>query len=236
MSAIQQLLASYGAFNPLTIPSLTEWFDYRTLASVGNGNPVSSWQGNKSVYTLTQTGTPRPTYVSNAGDGKAGVQFDSVNDFMSATVTNFGLYGSTGNYEAWTFVNQSAPGIGSSGWLASADYANNGVQMAANSSSLFIWSPTYPTDQTVVSTSLFDSSWHLIRFSKNGARRIVQIDGTTVFDSTTSAGTMVDGSNSVILGTWNGNFLLGYYRQALFFGDVLDSTTAAQLTTYLQSA
>ena len=64
----------------------------------------------------------------------------------------------------------------------------------------------------------------------------MQIDGTTVSDVTTSAGTMVDGSNSVILGTWNGNFLLGYYRHALFFKNVLDSTTAGKLTTYLLAA
>lgn len=225
-----------AAFTPLSIPSLTEWFDYRTLASVGNGNPISSWAGSKGLYTLTQSGTARPTYAANDGDGRAAAQFDSVNDRILSTVDNYMLYGSAGNYEVWTYIKQGAPGTGTGGFVSTADYASNGVQMAANASTLLVWSPNYPGDQTLITTSLLDSSWHLIRFSKQGARRIVQIDGTTVSDATTSAGTLASGSNSLILGEWNGNYMLGSYRQALFFNNIVDDTTAAKLTSYLLAA
>jgi len=223
-----------AGFDPLSIASLTEWFDYRTLVGVGDGNPIDAWSGRKGLYTLTASGTTRSTYAADDGDGKAAAQFDSVNDRMLTTVDNFTLYGSSGDYEVWTYTKQGSPLSGTSGWVSTADSASNGVQMAANSGALFIWSPNYPGDQSLVSIGLFDSAWHLIRFSKQGARRVVQVDGSTVFDSTTSAGTLAAGSNSLILGEWNGNYMLGSYRQALFLNSVVDDETAAKLTSYLQ--
>ena len=235
MSAIQQLLASYGAFNPLTIPSLTEWFDYRTLASVGNGNPIGSWAGNKGLYTLAQSGTARPTYVTDDGDGRAAAQFDGVNDGLDASITNSALFGGSGDYEFWIVARLAVTQSYSGGLFTSSGVSNQIGLNAANSTTCNL-PMSHGSVQVNPSAALLDDFWHVIRCSKSGARRVMEVDGVSVYDASTSVGPYGTGADIFQMGQYFGAYMTGAYRHWMAFNTPLDNTTAANLTTYLQSA
>lgn len=104
-------LAPQGAgaqpFDPLNIPSLGEWFDYRTNAHVGIGNPIDAWAGRNGLYVATATGIARGTYEID-GDGRGYVAMDGVDDNFQFTLNNGEMWGTDGSYEAW-FVVKSPP-------------------------------------------------------------------------------------------------------------------------------
>ncbi len=228
-----------GGFDPLSISSMTEWFDYRTLASVGDGNPIGSWAGNKGLYTLAQSGTVRPTYVTDDGDGRAAAQFDMVNDCMSTSMNGTALYGSTGNFEVWAQVKGQSAGASSNTWWSSFGTGQNFNLFAqkpyprlfvyAGSGSNYGWSNT---------TDIQDDAWHTVRVQFSGGVLSFYVDGsqvTTAFFNGQFAWS--PGSATAYMGWDNASqYWGGSFRHMLFFNAHLDDATAAKLTTYLQTA
>ncbi len=223
-------------FDPLNIPALSEWFDYRTLASVGEDNPVSAWAGRKGLYTATASATARPTYAADDGDARGVVIFDGVDDNASFAMTNGSLWGPDGNYEAW-FVVKSPPSVASVNNLFVSAF---GVQNTA-----FLTQPSYPR-LTWYSTSLLnvgnvvevqDSIWHVIRFSKSPLGQRLFVDGVNIGFSYSDpgGGSWATGDATAFIGG-SDNFWQGGFRHALCFKAPLDDATAADLTTYLTMA
>jgi hypothetical protein len=66
---------------------LVLWLDADTLA-LTHGDPVSTWaDSSSSLNDFTQSGTARPTFITNGIGGKATVRFDGVDDVMSSTAS-----------------------------------------------------------------------------------------------------------------------------------------------------
>lgn len=222
-----------SVWDPTAISSLTAWFDYRKLASVGNSNPISSWADNQGLYTLTQSGTARPTYASNDGDGKPAAQFDGVNDTMTASILNSALYGSTGDLEIWyRFKISSAQSVN---WGTSFSWGTtNNIGVYGNSNLVIGRAPTASNDVSCTG-HVVDSTWHVLRFQKSGSSRLIALDGTTIYNASTTTGTYGTGADTLMLMWCNGGYTAGSLRHALFFKAPLDSTTAGKLLTFLQT-
>lgn len=223
-----------GVFNPLGIGVMSEWFDIGAVVGLANGDPAGAWAGRKGLYTLTSAGTVRPTYATNDGDGKAALQFDGVNDYLNASISNAALFGATGDFEIWMRVKISALQGTLYGLLSSAGSTNN-INVFGNSSSVHFTAPT-ASQEVVGSAALYDGAWHTLRLARYGARRLIHLDGTALYDATTTAGTYATGADALYLGTWNGAYTLGSFRHVMFFTAALDDPTAAVLTSYLAAS
>ncbi len=224
-----------AGFDPLGIGSLTDWLDYRPVAASGNGNPVSTWTGRKGVLVMTASGTSRGTWVDNDGDGRGAVQFDGVNDLLAATISNAALYGTTGDFEIWTFTRLSATQAYNGALWTSEGSTNQMGCRTTSSSNLQVFIPN-GAQLINVSATMQDDVWHVLRIQKQGASRLIQLDGTTIYNASTVAGTYGTGSDILYLGGGFGHYMAGGYRHWLAFNSPLDNTTAAQLTSYLTSA
>lgn len=220
-------------FDPLSLSGLAEWFDYRTLSAVGDGNAVSSWAGRNGRYTLAQSGTARPTYTADGGDGKASVQFDGVDDSMTCVVTNSGLHGPDGQFESW-FVLKGRP---------TANVVNDFFLTAGSPTVTFQAQPSQHRVNFYVSTqSCFgnvkdvqDDEWHVIRIKRTAEEAGLFVDGASIGFNVFGSQAWSNGSGTAYLGgreaLWAGSF-----RHALFTTSPLDDATAALLTSYLTAA
>lgn len=222
-----------AVFDPLSISALTEWFDYRTLSAAGDGNPVSSWAGRNGLYSLVQSGTARPAYAADEGDGKASVRFDGVNDSMTCVIDNSELYGADGEFECW-FVIKGTP---------TANIVNDFFLTAGSPTVTFQAQPSQHRVNFYVSAQacygnlkdVQDSEWHVIRIKRTAAGVDLFVDGASIGFNVFGSQAWSAGSGTAYLGGRE-NFWAGSFRHALFTSSPLDDDTAAQLTSYLTAA
>lgn len=231
MGAIQQVLASYGAsFSPLDLAALSEWFSIESLAAVGDGNPISSWVGEKGVYTLGASGTTRPTYAADDGDGLPSAQLDGVDDAMEQNINNTVLFGATGDaYEAWFVIRLTA---GATRGIFGAYGVSN--QLSAQASTSIQWNAPNGAVAVTVANDMRDDAWHVLRLNKNGTNRIIALDGVTIYNASTTAGTYGNGADILFLGNYFGTMMQGAVRHMLFTTDALTAPDALALQTYLE--
>ena len=221
--------AGGGAFSPLSISSLTEWFDIGSLAAVGNGNPISSWAGIKGLMTLSAATTLRPTYAANDGDGMPAAVFDGVDDTILSGLTNTAnIFGSTGDCETWAVVRATA---GNRGFFAT--HGAVGMDSYLFTAAVYIDSPT-SANRINSATGINNGAWRVLRLAKTGARRVIQADGSTLYDASTSAGTWTTGNAVFGIGDTSGVKLLGAVRHLLTFNNFLSEADAAAVKTYLE--
>ncbi len=219
--------AQTSAFSPLQISSLTEWFDISSLSSVGNNNPISSWAGVRGLMTLSGSGAVRPTYISNSGDGKAAAVLDGIDDTIISSVNINNVYGGTGDCETWAVVRCSAGNFGffsTNGSIGMSSYLFTG--------GVFLDSPS-SANRINSSTGINNGSWRILRLAKTGARRVIQAEGTTLYDASTSAGAWSPGNGIFSVGDTAGVKFNGSIRQILTFNSFLSSSDAAALNSYL---
>lgn len=217
-----------AAFSPLSISSLTEWFDVGSLAAVGNNNPISPWAGIKSLMTLTAAGTARPTYIANDGDGLPAAVFDGVDDTMlSGTTNTANIFGSTGDCETWAVVRAT----GDRGFFATGGAA--GMASYLFSGAVYLDSP-FAANRINSATGINNGAWRVLRLAKTGARRVIQADGSTLYDASTTAGTWTTGAATFGIGDTGGLKFLGAVRHLLTFNNFLSDAEAAAVKTYLE--
>lgn len=232
MGAVQQVLASYGAsFSPLDNAKLSEWWNIESLSAVGDGNPISSWVGEKTVYTLTAATTARPTYEDDDGDGMPSVLFDGVDDIMQCAVNSGTLLGSAGDYEIWC-VTRLTPGATRAIFDVYGGSNDIGATMRAAE---ILWNGPKFANGISVAAAPLDDLWHVWRFAKIAGRRIVARDGVSLYDATTTAGTYTLGADTLHLGgAFTFDPLLGGVRHLLTFNSGLSDDEALAMTTYLE--
>lgn len=237
MGAIQQVLASYGAsFSPLGIAKLSEWWSIDSLAAVGDGNPISSWVGEKGVYTLGNTGTARPTYDADDGDGKPSVDFDSVDDVLTQTINSFTLYGSTGNFEIWFVLKGLSAGAGFHG-IYGQNFITQAMGVYASVVPNVVWRTPNLQDAISGSIDIQDDAWHILRLVRDGTAKSFYLDGVFVNTITTASPSWSNGNDTFNLGSdaaFSGTFWNGGMRHVLFFTAPLDAGEAASMQTYLE--
>lgn len=78
---------SRGGFTPSILPSLKLWLPADRISGLVDGDPVTTWadlsgQGN---HATQGTGAAKPLYKVGIANGRPGVLFDGVDDFMSLT-------------------------------------------------------------------------------------------------------------------------------------------------------
>ncbi|OYW74627.1 MAG: hypothetical protein B7Z37_16895 [Verrucomicrobia bacterium 12-59-8] len=236
--ALSLALAPQGpvtpAFDPRNIATLSEWFDFRVLAGAADGDPIGELAGRKGLYTLTASGIARPTWATNDGDGFPSVLYDGENSTMHAAISNEALFGTTGNFEFWLVVRLAASQIRFAGCFGSS-YSSDQVGLSFSEDAGVLSMSDYSVNVEFES-SLWDDSWHVIRCSKNGASRLVQFDGTTIYSASTSAGSYVTGPADLFVGFSFGFYMNGAVRHWLATTAPLDDATAALLNSYLEAA
>lgn len=226
---------SGGGFDPASITQKGVWFDWRTLAAVGDGNPVSTWVDRNGLYTAENSGTARPTFVADDGDGKGAVLYDAVNDNLQFAATNADLWGPDGYLEMWCVVKIPAAAAGNENFFNSAFLTGTAVSFTDNPSSTRWYFGI--GGQTAYGSALdtHDDTWHVMRFVNSSSGQQWWVDGVNI-------GTVTFGSLS-----WNAGDCLGYLggsagawqgkmRHFLSFKAPLDDDTAAALTSYLTDA
>jgi len=228
------------SYNPLDIPSIGEWFDYRTLAGTSDGAPVGSWAGKKGLYTATAAGAARPTYAADAGDGRGALSFDGVDDNPSFAMTTEDLWGPDGNYEAWYVVKAPAPVgsvINSLAVTSGTPTINMQIQPAYTR---FNW---YSSGNANYGDAfdIQDDAWHVLRFTMKPSGPTTYVDGVEVgFGSDVHGfpGSWATGAGTTNIGSasYGTDVFLGYYRHFLTFKAPLSDDDAAALTSYLTTA
>lgn len=224
-----------SGFDPLGIASMSDWLDYRTLASVGDGNPVNSWTGRKNVLAMTSIGTGRFTYAGNDGDGKPSAQSDGVNDYMECSSSYGSLLGTTGEFESW-FVLRGQSNAQASNNFFKTSAAN--LTITWNGQPSLSRMNLYCGGQSCYGNTgaIQDNVWHVIRIKRTVATVDSWIDGVEVGFGVFGSQSWFTDSMLVAIGGGQSLPWLGAYRHALFFNSPLDDATAAKLTTYLQAA
>lgn len=76
-----------GRFSPRSLPNLVLWLNASLITGLVDGDPVTTWadlsgQGN---HATQGTGAAKPLYKVGIANGRPGVLFDGVDDFMSLT-------------------------------------------------------------------------------------------------------------------------------------------------------
>ncbi len=223
-----------AGFDPLSISSMTEWFDYRTLASVGDGNPISSWAGSKGLYTLTNTGTARPTYIaSDTADAKPAVSFNGVNQALKSDISNSDLYGSGGDHEIWFRFKTLNPQT-ITGGLFSSNGITNGMGCHIKSTNVYFTVSNAGIFSS--SVSLWDGVWHTVRFVRSGGVAKLYVDGINYYNAADPGSYNVGADILNLGGAYDAYYMLGGIRHGMFFNASLDDATASKLNTYLQAA
>lgn len=215
-------------YTPLSLASLTEWFDITSLAAVGNGNPISAWVGSKGLMILSGAGTLRPTYTSNDGDGRPAAVWDGVDDtIIAAGVNSANIYGSTGDCETWAVVRCTA---GNRGFFSTNGASGMGSYLFT--AGVYLDSPS-AAQRIASATGINNGSWRVLRLAKTGARRVLQAEGSTLYDASTTAGTWATGTANWSVGDIAGVKFTGSIRHLLTFNSFLTDAEAAALNTYL---
>lgn len=235
MGAIQQVLASYGAsFSPLDNARLSEWWSITSLAAVGDGNPISSWVGEKGVYTLESTGTARATYDADDGDGIPAVSLDGVDDKFTEIIDNFDLYGSTGDCEIWFVLKGLSVGAGTKDIYQTGGITQSMAATAQTNPRVLFYTPGGVLGISGAA-DLQDDAWHILRLVKNGNDRSFYVDGVFISTAVVVNGGWTDGPDQMDLGVGtNGLYWHGGMRHALFFTAPLDAAEALAITGYLE--
>lgn len=221
-------------YNPLDIPSMGEWFDYRSVASVGDGNPASSFAGKKGLYTATASGTERPTYVADSGDGRGALMFDGVNDKLSFYATNANLYGPDGNFEIWWVVKIPAAITAGSNFWNSGFGTGTSIALVDNPTSNRWYFGVGGQTSYGNTQGTHDDAWHVLRLVINSSGNQWYVDGVSIGANVFGSFTWNSGSVLANIGG-DGNWT-GSLRHLMTFKAPLDATTAADLTSYLQAA
>lgn len=72
-----------AAFVPPSLANLKLWLKPESLSALSDGDPVGTWPDSSgNGNDVTAMGSLRPTYQTNELNGKAGVQFDGIDDFL----------------------------------------------------------------------------------------------------------------------------------------------------------
>jgi hypothetical protein len=235
MGAIQQVLASYGAaFSPLDLAALSEWWKIESLSAVGNGNPISSWVGEKGVYTLTASGTARPTYVTNDGDGNPALQTDGVDDTLLAVVNRDVMFSQTAGEQWFVIRPRSLVGIQGIGGYGNA--VGNYFVSFYLAATLYLDAPDNGANRTTVSApSGWLDNWHVVRLVWNGTNRQIWVDGVQLVSATKVITDIPNISQTFRIGVSPGAGLGVYsYRHALTFTSLVSTADALALTAYLE--
>jgi hypothetical protein len=223
-----------AAFLPLDNAKLSEWWSIESLAAVGNGNPVSSWVGEKSVYTLTAATTARPTYVADDGDGYPAMQTDGVDDTLSSTVSRDVMFSLTAG-EQWFVVRpRSITGIQAFGGYGNG--VGNYFVWIYLSGTLYLDAPNNGADRTTVAApSGWLDNWHVVRLVWNGTNRQIWVDGTQLVSATKVITDIPNSAEIFRVGQSSGiGYGLNSYRHTLTFNAELTSDEATAMTTYLE--
>lgn len=222
-------------FDPLEIAALGEWFDFRLLsAGLVDGDPIDSLTGRKGVYTLEQTGTARPTWAADDGDGFAAMQFDGVDDNLACTIDNYTLYGSTGSYEIWFVLKGLSAGLTDRGYWGSNFGTRATALRAITSPNRLSWLDG--AGGTSDTANIQDDQWHIVRHVSTAGQKKWVVDGVD-YVVTTIPGGWPSGVDFAKLGfDWSSNYWHGSIRHAMFFTEPLDNATAGKMATYLGGA
>lgn len=224
-----------AGFDPLAVPSIGEWFDYRSVASVGDGNPVSDWVGRAGLYTASATGTERLTYVGNAGDGRGAALFDGVNDKPSFAGTNAALLGPDGYFEVWAVVKIPVAAVASTTLFQGGFDSGTSVAFIDNPASTRWYFTIGGQANYGNAEDTHDDAWHVLRFVSSSGGNDWSVDGVSVGVNTFGSFTWNDGASTFYIGGSAGDWN-GMLRHLLTFKAPLDVDTAADLLSYLQTA
>jgi hypothetical protein len=233
-----------ATFDPTLLPGLTIWLDGNdttgTGATVANGTALTTWF-DKSGWGRNATMTGSPTIITNAGNGKSGVNFSATGannmyggiTMPAQTYINelnmFIVYKSTGAAPTYTDLisrGQTATPVGGTGNTFSL---YNGNMLSANGASA-VYASTYNTNLSIWNglVSQKSATTSFFRLTINGVEQAV-VSGSPSYNFTPydAAGFITIGS-SRSTGTFTGHFC-----EMLIFNTPLSTNQRDQVEGYL---
>lgn len=225
---------SASAFSPLAISSLVEWWSIDDLASVGNGNPVSSWVGRKAGITPVATLTARPTYIANAGGGLPALVPDGVDDSMEVTIASDVLsYFPSTSLEVWAVHYHAAASASNSFEPIASSGGNFGRWLPFTDDTIYFDYPNFGTGRISVSQPTgFDNNWHVTRLAKAGSARQIEVDGVQLTTGTASTGFLSSAATTFRICLPTTTMKL---RQLLLFNAAVAGADLTALRAYLNT-
>lgn len=211
-----------NGFNPIALGNLKAW--YKADAGVTlNGSTVSAWADQSgNGYNLSQaTAANQPTFVSNSQNGLPAIQFDGTNDILSiATGSNITVGNDVTFYIAWkkttaAFIN----------WIL-YDGASTAITAQNNANA---WAGA----ANVVASAMANNTW----YSRSGTLKTTGGFSGSIYLNNVLAGSVTPGSTNWnlfrSLGSTDYGLVYGTIGEILIFNAIHDSTTRAEMQTYL---
>lgn len=224
LSSTPKVFVASGTFLPSDISGIEGWYDANALTGFSDDDPVggsgSEWTDQTSNgYDLTQgTATRQPLYKTNIQNGKPGILFDGVNDWINTTSINL-----TQPTSIFIVCN---PDTGSDNIFDSnTNGARNTLVESGGNYLMFAGSgagtgTSYSTSAQVL-MCVFDGSSSVFYFNNDSA--------------VTSLNPGSQGMTGFKLGaneTGFGNFFKGYIFEAIVYDSALTSDNWSDLKSY----
>jgi hypothetical protein len=226
-----------GIINIDTMPDLLLWLVADSLA-LTNGDPVSTWtdeSGNGNDYT--QSGSARPSFLTNAVNGKAAVDFDGTDDYLiisdldvtSDSVEAFVVY-YTDSYVSAAGFALIGGSLDSSSYImgVAGSGGGNGTQFITRHStgnSIARDGSTAPTEEWIVANGNYNQVQ--TEFIINGTSEAVNAETAALSNPTAQEyiGAYFSGG---IVGPFDGKI-----AEVIVFTDYLSTARQTQVKNYL---
>lgn len=233
------LLLLKPAFSPAKLAGLSLWLSADRITGLADGDPVSSWSdlsGNSNHATQSTTAA-KPLYKVNIANGRPGVLFDGVDDYLSLAA---GAYTAMLAGDKTVFVAAKWAATGADKRLVSVSNAGASTRFALTHTTGPVYQHFYTTGaaQANVTASAgaipSTSVPQIVEAVQSGTSFIGRTNGTTIAADPANAGGEVAASGA--LGSnaaGSGGFANVYILDVIAYNRALSATEASAVRRYL---
>lgn len=210
-------------WTPASEPSIEGWWKADSLV-LNDGDPVASWSdSSRNGYTMTETGTDRPTYKTNIKNGLPAVLFNATtNQWLSSTMpaSNKPLtIAAVAMSATLTTVNGSLFGSTSDGGMSLGNLSTDWRFLVDGVVQIALGGYT-----------LVNSTWYIIALTYDGSGNWAMLNNGVAASGTSNQ--PFTGGNTYMGRRNGGVFWDGYIGEIMKFSDIVSTST---IDTYLNN-
>jgi hypothetical protein len=228
-------------FNPSSISGNILWLDANDTTTItkDGSNKVSQW-ADKSPSALVYaqaTGSNQPTWVAGLQNGKPGVRFDGVNDYLQGTST--ALLAGTSPASIWIVFKTVSAGAFTSIMNFYATTASHSTNLTMVNATQLEFGAAASNLNPGMKVVYAHTAYHLLAFNFTGAGNTTSdweawVNASSVADAAASAGS---GDNLNLLGTAStgGGFASCEILELAVYNAQLSGANKTNLEAYFQT-